>query len=413
LSEQFDADVDAWVLAAVRSAPTSFDDLVCHLPGIYPTEVIAALVRLQERGVISAQEGEALSARRMTPRGAPVVDPRLPVPHPLDFDWRFSPEASELLLGLSSRAERGQLICIGAPSVARAAASHGRPDAVLVDANPRVVSAVAEGAGAGPAVLCRVGVDPLPDLVGTTVVIDPPWYVEHFRVFLWAASAMAADGATILVSFPAPGTRPGIVAERSAVMSYAARVGLQLVDIRRGALSYVSPPFEQRALSAAGVEGLPLTWRRGDLMSFEAVSGRWVGECPVVTPELDDWSDVPVSGTRIKMRRSSGPVGGPIDPRLVSLVPGDVLPTVSRRDVRRRAVMVWTATNRVFGCNDVAVLASLADASSSGDAPTSAAEEVVRRTLSPDEVRRVAEAVDQLQDLIEVERRDLTALGWL
>ncbi len=38
----------------------------------------------------------------------------------------------------------------------------------------------------------------------------------------------------------------------------------------------------------------------------------------------------------------------PDEVNLISLVKGDILPTVSRRDPRRRQADVWTSGNRIF-----------------------------------------------------------------
>jgi hypothetical protein len=40
----------------------------------------------------------------------------------------------------------------------------------------------------------------------------------------------------------------------------------------------------------------------------------------------------------------------------MSLIDGDILPTVSRRDPRRRAAQAWTSGNRIFGTGNPQLL---------------------------------------------------------
>ena len=50
------------------------------------------------------------------------------------------------------------------------------------------------------------------------------------------------------------------------------------------------------------------------------------------------------------------------DPRLQSIVEGDVLDTVSQRDPRIKSVDVWTMGNRVFACENTEAFLKIASA---------------------------------------------------
>jgi hypothetical protein len=67
------------------------------------------------------------------------------------------------------------------------------------------------------------------------------------------------------------------------------------------------------------------------------------------------------------------------DPRRLHLVPGDVLPSVSSRDPVRPTVVVWTGSNRVFGCRDPHVLAAIACAVAEDADPARTASDAVGR----------------------------------
>jgi len=76
---------------------------------------------------------------------------------------------------------------------------------------------------------------------------------------------------------------------------------------------------------------------------------------------------------------------------LVSLIAGDVLPTVSRRDERRRAALIWTSGNRVFGSDDteLTVTAALQVAGAMHGA-TSAQPQLYGNIAEQEELERVA-----------------------
>jgi hypothetical protein len=409
----FDHDIDMWTLAAVRAGPICFDDLVCHLPGVYPTEVRTSLDRLLAAGRINQVDWNRSVKRQPRPPAAPAPS-SLPVPHPLDFDWRFASGALEALVaacdGLAGSA--ADVACVGAPSLHERLCAAGRPS-VLVDANPDVIAAV-RVFGADRAVHARVGCDALPDLTAPVVVIDPPWYPEHVRVFLWAASRLCTDGGSVLLSFPAAGTRPGVTDERDDALACAAQVGLVHEDTRRGELAYRSPPFERLALVAAGYTDLPEDWRRGDLLVFRALPGRTQATPPEPVVDDAEWIAIPGGSTRIKVRApcTRRAMSAPVASRLRPLVPGDILPTVSRRDARRAEVAVWTACNRVFGCADTEVFIRVAAAIDHDADAVDAVAAAVGRGLAEDEIDEVRATEAQLVDLLEKERHDLEVCSW-
>ena len=91
----FQHSVDFWVLNALRTDCQDFRTLVHSLPGVFPTDALESVCRLSSRRLVSTGKAQYLvnSARRKSFHfpGRPVSN--LPVPHPLDFDWRFDLQA--------------------------------------------------------------------------------------------------------------------------------------------------------------------------------------------------------------------------------------------------------------------------------------------------------------------------------
>lgn len=253
-------------------------------------------------------------------------------------------------------------------------------------------------------------------MTAQVVVIDPPWYPVHVRTFLWAASQICTVGGHVFLSAPPAGTRPGIKEEWEETLELAEGMGLRLKRSQPSALPYVSPPFERNALRAAGVSSYPAEWRRGDLAVFLRFGQASHHSLPLLyhsppapLSPCPEWAEESVEGVRIRMRSQEHFRG---DPRLVSLVTGDVLPSVSRRDERRPLAEVWTSGNRIFRCADTAILREVCRAVARNKAVAACVAGALRRTLTPEEVRQAEDAGEQLRQLIEIERGELDRYGW-
>jgi hypothetical protein len=184
------------------------------------------------------------------------------------------------------------------------------------------------------------------------VIMDPPWYEEHLLRFTWFASSALCIGGSLLLAMPPLGTRPGVQIEHQTVRTWLARLGLTVETVELGSLPYETPLFERNALRASGIFDVPRDWRRGDLWVVRKArrsSAPWPGDSLG-----SHWVEHRFGEIRVKIdthAASQGPSA-----RLVRLLEGDILPTVSRRDPRRAAARVWTTGNRVFGCESPAEL---------------------------------------------------------
>jgi hypothetical protein len=392
--------------AAARCA--SFGDLLCHLPGVPPDEAASALGRLAALHVIDPAAAARLAPATQQTRPGGEDDGEnsvLPVPHPLDYDWRFSAGTAKWLRSQCVQSSRpGDTVALlGVPTVMSAAAlmPQGRRW-VLLEASPVTTGALSQLAP-GEVVRCDLSRDELPSLDAQVVVADPPWYPEHTRVFVWAAAQLTRPGAAVLLAQPPVATRPGILAERAGVLAFAQQAGLDPGAIRPGALAYVSPPFERRALEASGLgQAVPLTWRRGDLIVLHraAVAG---GAARPALDASESWREIVLHGARIRFRVDRPPAGEPADPQLLHLIDADVLASVSRRDPLRQHVSVWTGSNRVFGCRSPGLLAVIAAAMKASGCILSAAEAHLRRPATSTEQAHIGHAARQLAGLAQAE----------
>jgi hypothetical protein len=109
------------------------------------------------------------------------------------------------------------------------------------------------------------------------------------------------------------------------------------------AIAYETPFFERNALAAAGIYPPP-QWRRGDLIVFR--KAHTSTRSPASSVRGREWTEVGIGRMRLFIRGTSAVCSE--EASLISLVDGDILPTVSRRDPRRRLANIWTSGNRIF-----------------------------------------------------------------
>jgi hypothetical protein len=351
------------VLDAVAEHPATFGEILDASGGAYPLDVHECVSALVEEGVLTTV-GNRYAARLPTRSTIPterseICDAELPPPHPLDYDWRFAETSRDLLLAtvLQTLPTRHVLL-LGVPSLLQplARAQPSITSAVLLDSNSSLKRAFGGCLPPGfEFVQCNLLTTAFwrPEEPVSTVVVDPPWYPAHYAAFLAQAAIASRPGATILLSLLPLNVRPEAPEERAAILELAFSLGLQLLELRRNALKYVSPPFEIASLNSQGLT-VREDWRLGDLAVFkvagapkrdqlEVIRANAVARDPEVSIDLG-WQEFEIEGRKFKIR-------GPFDdgfPRLISLEKGDVLPTVSRRYPGRRRVDLWLWDNRVF-----------------------------------------------------------------
>jgi hypothetical protein len=308
-------------------------------PGIYPTTLIELWrLELRQRSLWPASVNRGSSGT--------TLDDRLPVSHPVDSDWRFTPEyATDLVeLALDGVAHGAPVVHIGAPSTFfRCVLATSQHQHILIDRNTAVVDALITHGINPPHMIVGVDLEMIERIHfgAGAAIVDPPWYLDDTLLFLAAASSACRPNATIVLCQPASATRPGIGQERTAILNRMSELGLEFHALRSGAVRYIMPHFEAVSLRMSmNGAAIPVTWRCGDVFILRRMSCSH----PILLPQPRDvqWQEARFGPVRIKLAER------PTGPELGVLVPGDVLETVSRRDPIRKLIGMWTSGNRVF-----------------------------------------------------------------
>jgi hypothetical protein len=341
------SDADYWNLVdeLIVRASTSPDlgELARVLPGVFPTDIVSRLEHLTPR--LDSEAQARLRQHTMAPVRLEALKSRLPLPHPLDYEWRFTrASCHDLLDRLSGGSDVQSVALLGTPGLAEAFKEAKTSHAItLYERREEACDALR---GDDLRVMCADlstvdfdGTNPV-----DVVIADPPWYPSLMQVFIFAASSLLKRGGKLLLCSPGVGTRPSVGAERFQTMEFCHEHGLVNTEISPGILTYESPPFEVAALGAAGLSGFPADWRRGDLLTFLKA-----GDVAGFSPDLDrasasPWREVVIGRSRIRVKVGESVGTDPLE----KIVEGDILDSVSRRDKRRDHPNVWTSTNHVY-----------------------------------------------------------------
>jgi hypothetical protein len=224
-------------------------------------------------------------------------------------------------------------------------------------------------------------------------IADPPWYPEHYEGFMSAASDLIRPGGKLLLSVLPRLTRPSAISDRFFLIEAAQQLGFDLVEILPGALSYASPPFELEALRE---EGLVLgNWRKGDLFSFIlSLRGRVESDLP----QRDDsyWTTVPLGRTTVRIRSLLVDESEAFDYRPASSS-GSRLRSVSRRNLTRSEINVWTSRNIALIVSRPRILSEALTAIVDGTLPTQALNAITTKYgLDDNEARQLREVLELL-----------------
>lgn len=373
---------------AVKAA--DFRALVAGLPGIGPIEAMHALEGMRDDPAAAALLASAI--HHELPQRLPQGN-YLPLPHPLDLEWRFSEACVQELLEMvidSSRDDDAVLL-LGVPTVAAAALdSDARRSFHVIGESNVVCRALVEASasdgrfvhGASSGELVRAA------------LVDPPWYLDSYADMVGLCSARCARGATLFLVLPPVGIRPSATFDREKMINIARHAGFEPAGTATEPLRYRTPLFELAAFRAAGIGAWLPDWRTGELVRMTKIREPTYASPRAPRPAS---FDLTLGGVRLRLLlEQSGPAS------LEPLVPGGVVPSVSVRYPERARASLWTSTNRAFAVDSSLALGGmLAVAEQRGIVLPQgliAANSVAGTHGNIDEIQRLTHLIERLAD---------------
>lgn len=313
-----------------REAPraATFAALTEVCEGAWPGEVRRVLVEDDGREAHRLLAGIARPSERVT------SDPRLPLAHPLDADWRFTRRCADDVLDalLAATPSDADILLVAMPTVALAAYDRGVAHRVVVasradDPIDTALRAAMLGGRFTPLTGLTAG-------AFQTVALDPPWYDDVALPLI----ALAVDAATaeghVFVCAPDGLTLPSCAQRLSALEDDPRALGFEAAAFV-GRVRYATPFFELRCLAAIGIADVSPRWRTGRL--YACTPGRRTAPGWPVPPAAGGvWHEVRHGPVRIWTR----PVPGCGGTGVVA-----VARSISRTDHARATAALWTSGN--------------------------------------------------------------------
>jgi hypothetical protein len=307
--------------------------------GVFPTIVRESLEALPE--VISrvAAAADTCAPEEAPDDGTAWADDES---DPVDAQWYFDmPSVQRLLSALPTGAR--SVLALGVPSLCGAAVRI--MDDVRVLDRSKVLERRSLGLtgpaadGALEVVEWDLDAKPYQDATGMDVIVmDPPWYLDHYRAWLHTAVEACRIGGTICVVLPQVLTNRRSVVDRRELLAILRSIGH--VSLKPDLLSYVTPSFERAVLDAKGIGHLG-RWRRADLALVRVRHKRLPYEFEPV-PD-NEWKYREIGGRIVRsLWERTGEQGMPvIDP--ADAATGYRLSSVSRFYLRSSGVNLITS----------------------------------------------------------------------
>lgn len=352
------------IILKICNKPRTIDYISQHLDGVDPILALQFLNELEKENKLRCQGELWLLEENAKIEISEFLNPEPQLylkkymgdffeffkkPHPLDFEWRNSKNSVNYLedLVLESNSISDNVLILGMPTLFASLSKRDLAQQItIVERNKGIIDQLKELAHNKTKVIEEDIFLLDPETVGkyTTVVMDPPWYVEHFYQFIWVASRCLRLGGRLIISIPPMNTRPGIDVERIDWFRFCQSQGLCLENLFAKKLHYLMPFFEWNAIRSAGSSASPF-WRNGDLAIFKKLNDIYVDR-PKYTEESSRWKEIELKTIRIRVKIEDLPISQPFE--IIPLTKTGILPSVSSRNPLRANANIWTSGNRIY-----------------------------------------------------------------
>lgn len=360
---QFFNEIDEIILGLVRKHP-DFYFLMKSKTGIHPIDIKASLFRLYNKKKISASLLKSI-LNSAKDKGKVVLENNnlLPVPHLLDYDWRFSSEGIEKMFSIINKnCKRNSTVIafVGTPTLFKMyfLKNETRNQYILIDKNAdQHVNSITRYSNNFSYIKYNIVERcPINNIKVDLVIMDPPWYLNYNKLFFQFAESIVTIGGKIICVLPPKYTRCRALEELDELQKFISDCGMVKELYLKNAVSYNTPPFERNVLRANGIYCMPKGWRTGDAIIVKKVQKSKVDRKTIIIPE-GGWEEINIGKVRYKLKTNYNLDIKSFDLFIEKVYNNDIYPSVRRSSTKsERKINVWTSGNRVFYCTNVQLL---------------------------------------------------------
>jgi hypothetical protein len=317
----------------------SFSSLTASCEGAFPAKIVEVLHHLSPK--ITAAS-ERLSEAARYERRRPFSDPRLPLPHPLDFEWRFSNASIDKLLNRMNEIAgvTDKLLFVCTPAAALRAFD-------LVNSRRLIyASRLDDPVTESLKIACSERMefvevrDDLSWIGASAALVDPPWYDDIALPLVGQALQGLKQGGGVFVCIPDRLSGCSAAPMLSSIVENSAPFGLNRAYLAPGKLRYETPYFEINTLHHLGLFSVHPQWRTGQV-AFGRKTGASLGAYDF--PVESKWREIGNGrGWRARFRQ---PARAQVS--TCGAMGFDVRKTISRTGGDVQLAEGWTVGNRV------------------------------------------------------------------
>ncbi len=360
--EQFYNEIDKIVLEIVKKHP-DFYFLMKKIKGIHPIDIKMALGRLHKSKKISSTIYRKVM-KSAKDRGKVVLenDNLLPVPHLLDYDWRFDNQGIEQMISLinkNCKKDDRVIAFVGTPSLFKRCFSKGdiKNKYILIDKNAdKHIHYITRCSQNFLYFKCDIMNCQQLDIQADIIIMDPPWYLIYNKLFFRFANSLLAIEGKIICVMPPKYTRKNIEEELQDLKQYIGDLGIVTEHYFRNIVSYSTPPFERNVLKENGIYCMPKGWRTGDVLIARKINEEKTNIKPVIVEE-SEWEEISIGSVRYKLKTNQNLDVKSADLAIEKIYTTDIYPSVKRSmSINEKRINVWTSGNRVFYCTNIPLL---------------------------------------------------------
>lgn len=282
----------------------------------------------------------------------------LPIPHILDSDWRFTVESTKYLVNtIKSNITKNNvnLVLVGTPSLFLMINSNEDNEdfnTLLIEKNDiKYFKNIDYNIIKND--VSKVTIENYADII----VCDPPWYMDAITMFMQSAQRMLRIKSKLILVVPPEGVREGIKDEYEKIVNIAEELGFKYCSFYKESVSYVSPPFEVKALEVKNITNYPIDWRKGSVMIFEKEKDKKINKIESNIKNRVLWQDAIISNVRFKIKCENIHR----EEYVKHITKNDIYPTVSMRNHLYDLANVWSSGNRVYSCKNTFLFFSIVD----------------------------------------------------
>lgn len=351
---------------------SNFYDLIIKCAGIHPIEIVSSLNRMHRNNSLNNRTYQRIvqSTSDLPQRQKDDwFKKTLPVPHQVDYDWRFSEKGNQLFVERINKLiieikSIKRIAFVGSPSLFRYYSENNRKDLefFLIDFNASKHIKKETLPRNAHVINCNLNYDldtelNVDQICADIIVMDPPWYTEYYKKFFDICDIVGSTECFVFGVFPPLLTRESISTERSDIDLYINRLGFDNLQYEPLCVEYYTPPFEQNVFRVNRIFNYPMCWRKGDLFTTRRI--KKTTNCPSnitgIVIRNGGWTEKSIGNVRFKLRQSTVTEDLGFYVRLDSLYENDIYPSVSRRFKGHEKINVWTSGNRVYYCSNIPI----------------------------------------------------------